>query len=41
MEDITAYWIEDSLPPECHWIAPMAFEDKRMWKKVKLIDGAA
>ena len=41
MEDITAYWIENSLPPEYHWIAPMAFEDKKMWKKVKLIDGAA
>lgn len=41
MEDITNYWIEKALPEEYQWIVPLAFEQKEVWKKVKLIDGAA
>jgi 5'(3')-deoxyribonucleotidase len=41
MEDMTSYWIEDALPPECQWIVPIAFEQKSVWKKVRMIEGAA
>ena len=41
MEDITSYWIEGALPIEYRWVVEMAFEDRAMWKKVELIDGAA
>ena len=41
MEDIKDYWMESALPPEFQWIVETAFEDKRMWKNVKMIDGAA
>lgn len=41
IEDITSYWIEGALPSEYRWIVEAAFEDRAMWKRVKLIDGAA
>lgn len=41
MEDINEYWIEKNIPLCYHWIVPMAFDDKTMWKQVKLIGGAA
>ena len=41
MEDLTSYWMEDILPPEFEWIAEMAFDDKKMWKNVEMIAGAA
>lgn len=41
MEDIKEYWMEKAIPEQFQWIAPMAFDDKAMWKRVRLIDGAA
>ena len=41
MEDLTSYWIEGALPLEYQWIVPIAFEQKSVWKKVRMIDGAA
>lgn len=41
MSDIISYWIEDALPSQYDWIVPLAFEQSSVWKKVKLIDGAA
>ena len=41
MEDLKSYWIEDALPAQYSWIVPLAFEQKSVWKKVKMIDGAA
>ena len=40
MEDIKEYWMENQLPIEYRWIVEMAFADKAMWKKVKMIEGA-
>lgn len=41
MEDITTYWMENALPPEYQWIIPAAFDDKKMWKNVALIENAS
>lgn len=41
MEDLTSYWIENALPEEYRWIVPLAFEQKSVWKKVRMIEGAA
>ena len=41
MEDLTSYWIENALPEEYRWIVPLAFEQKAVWKKVRMIEGAA
>ena len=41
MEDITAYWMESCIPEEYRKVIPLIFEDPKMWKKVRLIDGAA
>lgn len=41
VDDIKEYWMENSLPPEYRWIIPESFENRRMWKKVKMIQGAA
>lgn len=41
MEDIKEYWMENQIPIEYRWIVEMAFADKAMWKKVKMIEGAA
>lgn len=41
MEDLISYWIEDALPPQYEWIVSLAFEQSCVWKKVKIIEGAA
>lgn len=41
MENLQSYWIEESLPKSYCWAVEIAFQDKEMWKKVHLIDGAA
>lgn len=40
-EDITEYWMEKSMPEQYRWIISEAFDNKRMWKNVKMIEGAA
>ena len=40
-DQITSYWIEESLPEEYRWVVPIAFEQKAVWKNVKMIDEAA
>lgn len=40
MEDIHDYYIENALPAQYKWIGAHAFEDKEMWKKVKVIPEA-
>lgn len=41
ISDIKSYWMESAVPQGYEWIVEQAFEDPKMWKKVKLIDGAA
>lgn len=40
IEDIKEYWMENQIPQEYRWIVEMAFEDKKMWKNVRMIEGA-
>ena len=40
MEDIHDYYIEKALPEQYRWVIKFAFEDKEMWKKVKVIPEA-
>lgn len=41
IDDIKEYWMEKSLPEQYRWIVSLAFHDSAMWKKVKMIQGAA
>lgn len=41
IEELESYWIEDALPSVYRWIVPLAFEQKTVWKKVRMIEGAA
>lgn len=41
MEDLHFYWVEKNIPKEYQWIGEVAFSDSKMWKNVKLIEGAA
>ena len=41
LESLSSYWIENFLPDQYKWIVETAFNDSSMWRRVKLIDGAA
>lgn len=40
MEDMKQYWLEKNLPSAYSLLVQESFENKKMWKKVKLIKGA-
>lgn len=40
LEDCSKYWLEQNLPKGYELIVQEAFENKHMWKKVKVIKGA-
>ena len=41
MKDVKEYWMEKIMPSGYEWVIPFAFNSKEMWKRVKMIDGAA
>ena len=41
LDDINEYWMEKSIPEQYRWAVGLAFHDSAMWKKVKMIEGAA
>lgn len=41
LDDINEYWMERSIPEQYRWAVGLAFHDSAMWKKVKMIEGAA
>jgi 5'(3')-deoxyribonucleotidase len=41
LDDINEYWMEKSIPEQYRWAVSLAFHDSAMWKKVKMIEGAA
>lgn len=41
LDDINEYWMEKSIPEQYRWTVGLAFHDSAMWKKVKMIEGAA
>lgn len=41
LDDIKEYWMEKSIPEQYRWTVGLAFHDSAMWKKVKMIEGAA
>lgn len=41
MKDVKEYWMEKIMPQGYEWAIPFAFNSKEMWKRVKMIDGAA
>lgn len=41
LDDINEYWMEKSIPEQYRWAVDLAFHDSAMWKKVKMIEGAA
>ena len=40
LNDMKVYWIEKNFPPEYSLLVAEAFESRRMWKNIQLIEGA-